>query len=170
MALPPKCIGFTIHELLAVVAIVAVLAAIAVPSLASSIDRTRLKSAAETIAGDLDLARMETAKRNANLQVSFRTGADWCYGIDTGPCDCGVPGNCAIKRVRASDVSRGVTMGTAAFSGNSSTTFNRLRGTAGAGTVTLRSDSADVLNVVVSTRGRVRVCSPWHRVAGYPPC
>ena len=61
-------------------------------------------------------------------------------------------------------------MASAAFGANSFTGFSRIRGTATAGQVNLLTSAGFDLRVVVSTRGRVRTCSPSHNVTGYPSC
>jgi len=155
---------------MALVVILSILAAMAIPALTGAIERSRLKAAAEAIASDLDLARLDTAKRNVNLAVSFANGSDWCYGVDTASCDCNTADDCAEKSVSASDIGTGVTMGEVAFGANTFTSFNRIRGTATAGRVNLRSDSGSELRVVVSGRGRIRICSPTNDVPGYPSC
>jgi len=165
-----RSLGFTVVELLTAVAILAVLAALAFPTFSDAIERSRLKSAAEAIASDLDLARLETAKRNTDLVVSFYNGGSWCYGIHAGRCDCTTAGSCSIKRVNGSDIVKDVTMGSVAFGANRFTAFDRIRGTAAAGQVNLLASAGLDLRVVVSTRGRVRICSPSNNVPGYPSC
>jgi len=75
--------GFTILELMMVVAVVAVLAAIALPNLSDVIVRTRLKTAASDLHTSLVFARSEAVKRNAGMQVvpvSTASPPDWTQG------------------------------------------------------------------------------------------
>jgi type IV fimbrial biogenesis protein FimT len=83
--------GFTLLELLTVIAIAAILAAVAIPSFTKVIATQRLKSAASNIQVSLLTARSEGIKRNVNVCVSTSnstcTGTgDWTQGwyvIDT---------------------------------------------------------------------------------------
>lgn len=78
-ATPRRRAGFTLIELIVVVAISAILAGLAAPSMGRLIAQQRLKSAA----GDLHLAmvkaRAEAIKRNTNVTVS-PTGGAWANG------------------------------------------------------------------------------------------
>lgn len=189
--------GFTLIELLMTLAVAAVIATLAVPSMKSYIDTSRLRAAAEAIAGDLQLARSEAVKRNSNISVNFDADGSttWCYGLDenTG-CDCNIvdPVNasaCALpingnqilyasttKTTVTPNLSSdydGIKLSQPSFSGNSYTTFLSTRGTASAGTLTLTADNSKVLKIIVSAIGRVRICTPAtdsQRVNGYSGC
>lgn len=189
--------GFTLNELIMVIALVAIIATLAVPSMKGFIDTSRLKSASEAIAGDLQLARSEAVKRNTSISVNFDAdgSSTWCYGIDenTG-CDCNLsdPTNasaCALpisgnQILYASTTDSSVTpnlssdydgieLAPPSFSGNSYTTFSPTRGTASAGTLTLTADNGRILKIVISAIGRVKICTPSasnERVNGYSEC
>lgn len=64
--------GFTLVELMVVVAIAAILAALAVPSFRSFINSTRQSSAVMQLVSDLNLGRSEAIKRNAHVLVCAR--------------------------------------------------------------------------------------------------
>lgn len=72
--------GFTIIELMIVVAIVGVMVALAAPSLGDLVVRTRLKTAASDLHGSFILARSEAIKRNAVVQVVANNSANWALG------------------------------------------------------------------------------------------
>ena len=74
--------GFTTIELLIVVVVGGLLAAIAVPSLRDALNSMRQASAASLLLGDLNLARGEAIKRNAQMLIC---------GRDAAGTDCGVP-------------------------------------------------------------------------------
>lgn len=79
MATSRKQRGFTLAEVLVVVAVVGILAAIAAPNLSDMVRRQRLKTAAFDVFSSLNLARSEAIKRNR--QVSMRpNGGDWARG------------------------------------------------------------------------------------------
>jgi type IV fimbrial biogenesis protein FimT len=71
--------GFTIIELMIVIAIAAVLTVIALPYMRDIILTQRIKAAVTEAHLSLLFARSEAIKRNANITVS-RTGATWDLG------------------------------------------------------------------------------------------
>lgn len=77
----PQC-GFTLVELLMVVAIAAVLALIAVPSFRDMLNNTRQTSSLGLLVSDLNQARGEAIKRNTRILVCGRnTGGTDCAGV-----------------------------------------------------------------------------------------
>lgn len=71
--------GFTLVELLVVVAVVAILAAATLPSFQSLIEGQRVKSAATDIYIALTRARSEAIKRDANVTLAPKSGG-WANG------------------------------------------------------------------------------------------
>jgi len=67
--------GFTMIELLIVIAIAAIVAVIAVPSLRGTLNDFRQKSAQSLLISDLNQARAEAIKRNARILVCVRNTA-----------------------------------------------------------------------------------------------
>jgi prepilin-type N-terminal cleavage/methylation domain-containing protein len=128
--------GFTLVELMIVVAIVITLIVIAVPNFAKMIDRSRLRGAADAIVSLISSARTSGVQRNRNVVVSFAgTAPAWCAGangqadaatagnaLSAGTdCDCTTGSNCAVgtqqMALSSSDYSS-VTLGTySSFSG-----------------------------------------------------
>lgn len=171
--------GFTLVELLIVVAIVGVLAALAAPAFTKLLDRGRLRGAAEQVFSDLQLARTEAIKRNLDVEMTFSTAGPsttWCYGLrerdpnDPGidlstPCDCTEADVTATDACKIDDVLR-VTRSSDFRDVSLSHTFTSSRaefesrqGLADtAGTVTLTIGS-DVVRAKVSLLGRVRACT-----------
>jgi type IV fimbrial biogenesis protein FimT len=74
--------GFTLVELLVVVAIVAILANIGVPSMSSMIASQTLKTAASTLQFALLRTRAEGLKRNANVTLAPATAGQWNAGFN----------------------------------------------------------------------------------------
>jgi len=63
--------GFSLIEMLTVVAVVAILAAIAFPNIAGYIKNYKIKGAAQLVAGELHAARSRAIMSNTNQGVSF---------------------------------------------------------------------------------------------------
>ena len=72
--------GFTVVEIMVVVAIVGIIAAIAAPNMAEMIRRQRVKTAAFDIFAALSMARSEAIKRNAPVKVRPNAGV-WAKGF-----------------------------------------------------------------------------------------
>jgi type IV fimbrial biogenesis protein FimT len=72
--------GFTLIELMTVLAIAAILAMVAVPSFVTLVAGQRLKSAAGNLQVALLLTRSESLKRNANVQLAPVTTSQWNAG------------------------------------------------------------------------------------------
>lgn len=81
--------GFTLLELMVVVAVAAVLAAVAAPGLSTFIDNQRLRNGSFDLVSDLMLARSEAVTRNAVVVVTpTATGSDgwsggWTVNLDS---------------------------------------------------------------------------------------
>ncbi|WP_268795266.1 pilus assembly FimT family protein [Pelomonas sp. Root1237] len=86
--------GFTLLEVVFVLAVLGIILSAAVPSYASYLARQRLRHVAEMLEQDLRRARGLSVDEGRNIYVSFSSGAQWCWGTSrTAPCDCatGVP-------------------------------------------------------------------------------
>jgi type IV fimbrial biogenesis protein FimT len=84
--------GFTLPELLAVVAIVAILATVGAPALARLIAGQRTRAAASDLHTALLLARSEAVKRNTEVTLRPTVAGQWDGGwIVPNPTDTGHP-------------------------------------------------------------------------------
>ncbi|HMQ71391.1 MAG: pilus assembly protein FimT [Burkholderiaceae bacterium] len=148
-------------------AALAVLATIALPSFGSLLGRHRLVAAAEMLAADLSLARLQSAQSGHALHVVLQPGDDWCWAVARTPgCDCraqAVPA-CALKTVGAVELP-GVRLqadGDAHFAPDA-------RPQSRVEAVLATRDGDQTLQVRLSPLGRASICSPTS-VRGYPHC
>lgn len=72
--------GFTMTELLAVVAIIGILASLAAPSFSEMIKNQKVKSMATDLNASLALARSEALKRNRDVTLAPTTAGSWQSG------------------------------------------------------------------------------------------
>ncbi|WP_374607448.1 Tfp pilus assembly protein FimT/FimU [Thermomonas sp.] len=146
--------GFTLVELMVVIAVVAILAVVAMPSYRELLDNYRVRKAGEDVVSLVSNARSGAVKLHRQVNVSFTTGASWCAGaksadapsagaqaIAADPCNCGDPTTCLVETEQLAIPAgkhAGVTMATA----TNALVFNGITGatTALAGsTITLDS-------------------------------
>jgi type IV fimbrial biogenesis protein FimT len=155
--------GFTLIELMIVLAIIAVLVAISSPSFSDAAERKRLVSAAENISSDLEWAKVESIKRNDPITVDLTSGVNGTWSYSFSDSDGVVRTTAAANYGDYANLSLTHNFGADDFS------FDPARATVDEnGTIALTSTNYD-LNVVVSLLGRIRICSP-SGIAGYATC
>ena len=74
--------GFSIIEVVLVVAIIGITAAIALPRMSGSLDFQRVDGAARMIAADLGFARRQAMASSTPQRFTFRPGADAGYELE----------------------------------------------------------------------------------------
>lgn len=174
MKLQKNSVGFTLFEALVVLAIIGILAMATLPSAQSWITRERLIAVAEMVASDLQWARSESIKRNLPVTITFTSGSNWSYALNSTtavvlPIDCPAPVS-AIKVICSSQNTDFNGISLAQQFVDNDMKFDNVRGiTDESGAITL-SSGAKSLKVQLSTLGRVHICSPTNKVAGYPDC
>jgi type IV fimbrial biogenesis protein FimT len=72
--------GFTLVEMMVVVAVTAILVSIAAPGMSQLLESQRLRSLAFDLISDLTLARNESLKRGARVSVRATNDRDWSAG------------------------------------------------------------------------------------------
>jgi type IV fimbrial biogenesis protein FimT len=183
--------GFSLIELMIVIAIMGIIAALAVPSYRDMLARNRLKQAAEGLKSDLQWMRAESIKQSCNLRASFTEGANWSYQIYIPPaaagsacalqhvshgCPAAATANCNLKTVSSAQYA-GTKMDDPDFFSAPETVaeFDFRRGEARRGNNSLSHGSVEMISanyevkVVVASVGRVRICNEKGST-GYPNC
>jgi len=116
--------GFTIIELIIVIAVIGIMTAIAVPDFLSWLPQYRLQSAARDLYSNLYLAKIGAIKNNTSWAVVFNVSAgmyEVCSG--KGPDNSWGGINEVVKKVVLSDYGSGVTFGRGSAAKPVATTF-----------------------------------------------
>lgn len=176
--------GFTMIELMIVVAIIAIVATLAAPSFRGFLAKKRIEGVASELATDLHYARSEAVSRNATVRVTFGSG---CYLLTAQPDGSSPASSCSqssnptlgtgavnIKQVQLQSGA------TASLSPNASLTyieFDPVRGIAsfstgsGSGSVDINSSVGSwQLRANVTAVGSLTLCTPGGTVMGYVSC
>lgn len=156
--------GFTLVELMVVVAIVAVLAAAGAPSFRDMLLNQRLATAAQGLGSALSFARMEAIQRARPVEVAAFAGGDWSHGwvVRTGADESfktlrrfeRLPQGVSVDATLGGGFAQGLR-----YDGNG---FSRQTARAGfsAGCLTLKAETGRRASIVVSASGRAKVCNP----------
>ena len=188
-----KSRGFTVVELMIVIAVVAIITSLALPSYRTIVEKRRVTSSAEQLGAFLSAVQIEAVKRSDNITVSYNRTDDstWCVGIVPGlaACDCTdtdpATADCKVdNQVRIFDqdnLNHPVVMN--AMNGDGEFVFDPARGLVYDDSGLSAYDSVEMellssdggnyaLNVQVSATGRVKYCSDsaGKQVPGYDVC
>jgi type IV fimbrial biogenesis protein FimT len=156
-----KSAGFTLVEMCAVMAIMAILALMAVPSMAARLDHRRIKTAAETLAGDITEARFEASRRGQSVYVqagSNTANGQSGWAINIAPdCAFGTQQNCQIHGVTLTGPNSqhpGIQL-----QGQMALRLDPSGAVQNASGVGITGRTGDQLRVEVSPLGRPRICA-----------
>jgi len=142
--------GFTLVELMIVIAIMAILAAIAAPNFQSYMAQRRVNGAARQVMTDLIEARMKACSLNQRVKVSF--GSNHTYQVWND-----ADGNGTVADNEGDDIERDIhpDYNDVTFSA-SANPFFLPRGTAIGSTITLTNSSGSKY-VKVALSGRIKI-------------
>ncbi|MCP4579692.1 MAG: prepilin-type N-terminal cleavage/methylation domain-containing protein [Deltaproteobacteria bacterium] len=144
--------GFTLMEMIVVVAVFSILAAIAIPSFMSLLPGMRLNGAARQVLGDLMTARMKAVKLNQRTKVFFDNSYQYriCDDADNNDTVTSGEGDVEDKSIQANyqDVSFDLN--------NTSDPVFFPKGTASNRTITLQNSSGSK-RITISIAGRVKI-------------
>ncbi len=165
--------GFTLVELMIVVAIIGILAGIGTTLLLNYLPNMRLKSAARDIFSTMMQAKVEAIRRGENVSLSFNTGGNtYTMFLDNG-AGGGIAGNGLLDGTETilqavTPLPTGVTFNGATTFGNNALVFTSRgipingfnNGLLGNGTVNLRTvdslgNTLRQRSIAVSTAGRI---------------
>lgn len=144
--------GFTLTELVIVIALLGVLASIAIPNIADWLPRYRLREASRGLAFDMQLARMKSVSTNVQLGVSI-TANGYTLFRDLNSNGVNDAGDVVLK---TQTFPSGITVSSNNFAGSTATFAPR--GTSNGGDVTLANTQGQTRSVfVLLATGRVRL-------------
>jgi len=151
--------GFTIFEVMIVVAIMAVLAAIAVPNMIGSRSDAKLRGAVENLRGDLNSAKMMAVRDNALVVVNFFADRYEVFVDNGAGADAGNWTRDAGERLIASRaLPAGVSIDLVATDFDSDRTrFNRRGLPENIGSVVLAASTGDQQQVQLNRLGRINI-------------
>jgi len=167
--------GISLIELMIVVAITMLLVSLGGPSIVESLSKARLKSVSEETFFTFKQARSQALASSADVTLSFKTGDDWCIGMnDSGTCNCSTANSCRINGVESvTDYSDfdGIEMDTALFGADQDVFFDGQRGLTinQVGYVDF-SDAHNKMRISLNALGRSNICVVNGQIASYPSC
>jgi prepilin-type N-terminal cleavage/methylation domain-containing protein len=135
-------VGFSVIELIVVLSLMGILLAIGVPASNKLLISYQLNSSARRVQTELQNIKMRAAAENLGFQFA--------YGAASGSYTIRRDGSVFVNKPLPEGIQI-IQAGTVSFSP---------RGTAGGNRIRLRSSEGGCKQVVVSSTGRIRVCSP----------
>lgn len=167
-----KQLGFSLVELVIVIAIFGILASFAVPSYQQMIENTKIKTATDAILSGFQIARAEAVKRNTNVQLEFGAGSAWTVCVS--PAGGGACSGNTIESRKSSEGSSTDVSVVASVAGPY--VFNGFGILTSPGAVTIDIDNAALpsaksrnLRVIAGASGAVKSCDPALDPSGSDP-
>lgn len=150
--------GFTMIELMVIVAIVGILIAVAAPSFTESMARRSLEGAANELNADLQYTKSQAV--SVNMPISMLTSA---HGYIVGRA----PENPDVPSLKTITLDSKITL-----TSPLTVSFDPYRDFANAATaITLtHTQTSAQLQLKVDTMGRIQMCSPSGSFGGYIAC
>ena len=159
-----KQAGFTMYELLTVIAILAVLATIAVPNIISLRPEAKLRGASNNLRADLQMARLRALREKAIVAVVF-TADGYSIFLDNGvnAGDWNLDTDESLIKSKQMPTGVTITLPTTFSSPNNRTRFNgrglpdqaTLTGGGLTGTVTLQNSRGSQMQLTMNRLGRI---------------
>ena len=148
--------GFTLVEMLIVVAIIAVLLTIFPSMFTSFRQRTNLREAAGALTEDMKLAKQRALAENVKYSITFNISSN-NYTMNKYDSN-GIMINPPIKTVTLSGFGSGISILNQSYNaGNSGTVTFQTRGTCSAGTVTLKNILNSQIAITSNLMGRISI-------------
>lgn len=154
--------GFTLMELMVVIAIIGIMSAVAVPNMIAWRDNHQLNAAARELMSVINGAKVAAIKNNAMATVTFNAGAREVTTVVTNRAAAG------LDRTVTTSLKIGVNIDSVSFSGSNAFRFNS-RGLPvtianplafAAGTLRLINQKGDLLEIKLSSTGTTRIVKP----------
>ena len=142
--------GFSLFELLIVIAVIAVVSAIFTPGFISWRDAAKLRGAAGNVKGDLEMSKARAVRERTPVTVTF-TATN--YQVSYTDKD----GNARTLRNRQLPAGVRVDLDSTSFGAMGDKTQFNSRGLPVAGSAMLVNTKGDQKNIIISTLGRIRI-------------
>ena len=147
--------GFSLIEIVVVIAIVAIVSAIAIPNMIGWRGERQLRGAANNLLGDFQLARMQAIREAENVSVRFTVGGG-TYSIFVDPNKNGNQ-DAGERTIRDVTLPTGVTIQAASFSGGVAWMNYNTKGMPDKfGSATLQNTAGTQLKLAMNRIGRLR--------------
>ena len=153
-----RCSGFTILELMIVLAIIAMVATVCGLAAGSTLSDMRLNTAALGLKSDMNLARLRAVRENRSVLMVFHPGHGSYYDIRVDHNGNGKPDDNETP-IRKIDMPEGINFSSVSFGFRRKWAKFDSRGLASgsAGRVVLRNTNGKQQDVVLALSGRIRI-------------